>query len=265
MFLGAASSLLEAPAREPMKLRTLLRDCLYLSWALPVEALPKPPAPLRYEVHLAEEGPVVFATAVLVRQRGMRLSALPVVRLSYPQMNLRLCVLDPAGMPSVLFRRILVPAWVLPGVRAVTGQPVRRARFRFPDASRGPQEDSWRWEVVRGARFRVVARPGSPRLGPGPRLGSWDTMVKVLRERPVGFVEKAGGLRRIETAHPPVAVWPMVAEVEEEGLLERSLPLAGGRGWPPLYSAFLCPEVPMDFELVVAPEVPVVRRVPAPG
>ena len=39
------------------------------------------------------------------------------------------------------------------------------------------------------------------------------------------------------------------------GLLARCLPLAGGGGWPPLHSAWLCPEVPLVFEFGTAREL----------
>ena len=97
-----------------MKLRTLLRDALYLNWALPAAAVPPPPPPLAYELHSEGGREWVFASALLFRQQGLHLPALPFARVSYPQANVRLYILDGERMPAVLFRSMLVPAWVSP-------------------------------------------------------------------------------------------------------------------------------------------------------
>src|SRR4029079_18388565 len=112
-----------------MMLQSVVRDCLYLNWALPAAALPEPPAPLRYQLHASPGGEeVVFATALLFHPEGLHLDGLPLPRLSYPQCNLRLNVLDGDGMPSVLFRCMLMPSWMTPGARLLTHQPVAAAR-----------------------------------------------------------------------------------------------------------------------------------------
>ena len=46
-----------------MRLRTRIRDCLYLNWAIPASWLPPPPSPLRYEIH--RDGEIDYALAVL--------------------------------------------------------------------------------------------------------------------------------------------------------------------------------------------------------
>jgi hypothetical protein len=112
-----------------MILRTLVRDCLFLNWALPAQLLPSPPVPLRYDTLRAQGEDWVFASAVLFRQVGLRLPHFPLVRLSYPQFNFRVYVLDGEGVPSVLFWRMLVPTWVVPGARLLGRQPVGRARL----------------------------------------------------------------------------------------------------------------------------------------
>lgn len=245
-----------------MKLRTLARDCLYLNWALLEEQLPEAPEPLRYEVHEVGGERYVFASALLFRHQGMRLAALPALRLSYPQLNFRLYVQDGDGIPSVLFRRMLVPVWALPGGWLVR-QPVAPARFDFP---RGPLETAqddggaaggWRWRVSQGGSLAVAARQAAPRVGAGPRFTSWEAAVSYFRHRPRGYSLGHGGLHRIETQHPRVNVWPMAAEVLEASLLERCLSLAP---WPDLHSAFLCPEIPFLFELSAEPEVAHARR-----
>jgi hypothetical protein len=81
-----------------MLLRTLIRDCLYLNWALPVSSLPELPEPLRYESHPFQEEPHAFASALLFRNERLHLAAMPFLRLTYPQFNLRLYVLDGEGV-----------------------------------------------------------------------------------------------------------------------------------------------------------------------
>ncbi len=82
-----------------MKLRMTVRDCLYLNWALPVEGLPEPAPPLRYQLHSWQGRDWVFASALLFHQDAIQLSALPLLRVGYPQFNLRLCVLDGRASP----------------------------------------------------------------------------------------------------------------------------------------------------------------------
>ncbi len=244
-----------------MKLRTRVLDGLYLNWALPAAALPEPPAPLRYERHRWGGGEWVFASAILFRQTGLRLSAVPFVRLSYPQFNLRLYIVDGDGVPSVLFHAMLVPPWVVPAARAVSGQPAGSARFDYPAPSRRTGADHWSWRVHRGSDFAVAARQGSAPPGEGPDLGGWDATVRYFRERDRGYGEVAGGLRRIDTEQPRVAIWPVVAEVVDTALLTELLPL-GGAPWPALHSAWLCPEIPFTFEMGVVPRLELSPRMP---
>jgi hypothetical protein len=250
-----------------MQLRTIARDCLYLNWALPAEALPPPPAPLRYELHLWRGRDWVFASAVLFHHEGVRVAGIPGLRLSYPQFNLRLYVLDGASVPSVLFRRMLMPAWVVPGVRLVSHQPASHAHLAFPHPSRRRGEGRWRWSVERGRALEVEAWPDSPGVGEGPRLGSWDATVHYIRDRNHGYAQGRRGLRRIQArpaAEPPI-VWPLKARILADGLLPQLLPLAGDGGWPPLHSAWLCPEIPFVFELDVVPKVALPGGVPHPA
>lgn len=237
-----------------MKLRTLVRDGLYLNWALPATAVPPPPPPLTYELHSDGGRDYVFASALLFRQQGLHLPALPMLRVSYPQANLRLYILDGERMPAVLFRSMLVPAWVTPAARLLGRQPVEAARFRYPRPSDDPEAGEWRWEVRRGAALAVTARRGSPAVGEGPKLGSWEATVRYFRDRRRGYAEVGDRLRRIDTEHPQAPAWPMTAELTDVSLLARCLPLAGENGagaggWPPLHSAWLCPEIPFVFEL----------------
>lgn len=246
-----------------MKLRTLVRDGLYLNWALPAAALPPPPPSLTYEVHSWQGSRWVFATALLFRQQGLHLPLFPYLRLSHPQLNLRLYVVDGDGVPGVLFRAMLVPRWVVPAARLVGRQPASGARFAYPQPSRRPGEESWSWRVERGGRaLALTARPASPAVGEGPDLGGWEKTLRYFRDRPRGYAELGGRLRRIETEQPTVAVWPLAAEIDDGTLLTSSLPLAAGDGWPALHSAWLCPEIPFTFVLGRVPQIDLSPGVP---
>ena len=171
---------------------------------------------------------------LLFRQQGLHLPLVPFVRFSYPQFNLRLYVVDDDGVPSVYFHTVLVPGWVVPAARAVGQLPAAAAHFRYPPPSREVPAGSWEWRVRRGSSLRVEASQSSPMVGEGPPLGSWDDTVRYFRERPRGYAEVAGELRRVDTEQPRVAVWPVAAAVTDAGLLADCLPLgragAGGDG-----------------------------------
>lgn len=249
-----------------MQLTTVVRDCLFLNWALPAEALPAPPAPLRLDTIPWEGRDYAFVSALLFRQRGLKLAALPVLRASYPQFNLRVNTVSESAMPSVLFHAMLVPSWVVPGARWIARQPAAAANLRYPSSISGESDEGWRWEVARGGQRLVVsARPSSPSLASGPSVGNWESTVTYFRVRPLGFAVNHGRLRAIQTTHPRVAVWPVRAEVETFDLLRRLLPLPAGQSWPALHSAWLCPEIPFCFELLGAGSRSVARRAPATG
>jgi hypothetical protein len=245
-----------------MMLRSVVRDCLYLNWALPAAALPPPPAPLRYQLHPFQGEDHVFVSAVLFQQEGLHLPRLPRLRLSYPQCNLRLYVLDGDGVPAVLFCRMLMPLWLVPGVRLVSRQPAAGAHFRYPRPSSDPGDGEWWWRVQKGKVLEVRAWQDSPGVGHGPRLGSWEQTVEYIQERPRGYAEENGELHRVEAQHPQVAIWPMRAEIRDAGLLASLLPLAPGAAWPPLHSAWLCPEIPFLFELGFVPQMQVAPTLP---
>jgi len=259
-----------------MMLRTTVRDCLYLNWALPAEGLPQLPEPLRYQLHSWQGSDYVFASALLFHQDAVRLAALPLIRVGYPQFNLRFYVLDREGTPSVLFRRMLMPGWVAPGVRLVSHQPAFAARLEFPrptvDAGDGP----WRWRVEHGGTLEVrawrdmSAVSAGAGIGEGPRLGSWDDTVRYFQMRPRGYAQNSDGrLRRIDVRKPSkvAAAWPLRAEVSGAQLLPDLFCLpSNGFAWPPLHSAWLSPEIPFAFELGLAPkEVAVSRGMPQPA
>jgi hypothetical protein len=259
-----------------MKLRTVVRDCLFLNWALPAAALPEPPAPLRYQRHEWQGADYVFASALLFHHDAVRWSAFPLLRVSYPQLNVRLYVLDEEGVPSVLFRRELMPAWVAPGVRLVSHHPAASARLDFPRPSRQADAGSWSWRAERDGTLRVKAWVHSPSFGDGPRLGSWEETVRYFQDRPHGYIEHGGALHRVDASHPPAdAVWPLAAEVEGGDTLLRLWDggLAGGAGGdggppegPPLHSCWLCPEMPFAIAFDLVPKVhPVVNGLPHPA
>ena len=245
-----------------MRLRSLVQDALFLNWALPVAALPEPPDALRYQTVEEDGEELAFASAVLFRHRGVRLAHLPLLRLTYPQLNLRLYALDADGVPSVLFLDSLMPWWVGPVVRLVGDGPASVARFEYPRPSLDAGAETWRWQVRQGGTLEVTARLGAPATA-NAALGNWKESVRFFRERPRGYRFAHGRLRRVETEHPQVEVWPLVAEVGEHSLLESILPLAAhGGGWPPLHSAWLCPEVPFVFDLGIVPQVDLEASLP---
>jgi hypothetical protein len=247
-----------------MLLRTLVRDCLYLNWAVPVGRMPEPPAPLRYERHAADGEERVFVSALLFRQEGLRLPSFPLVRVSYPQFNLRVCVRDGEGIPSVLFLHVLVPAWAVPGVRMVGRQRAAAGRFSYPHPSDGPPGETWRWTVRAGESLAVTATaaaPGPAGDGTGPGFRRFEDLVDTLRNRTRGYSLGRRGLVRVKTSHPPVTVVPLAAQVECDGLLRRFVPPGE---WPTLHSAWLCPEIRFVFELSAAAELALPRQAPAP-
>jgi hypothetical protein len=252
-----------------MMLRMMVRDCLYLNWALPVEELPEPPASLRYQLHSWQGGDWVFASALLFHQDAMHFTSLPLLRVGYPQLNLRLYVLDREGVPSVLFRRMLMPAWVTPGVRLLTHQPASRARLDFPRPSRVPGEGGpWTWKVRRHGALEVRAWQDSPQVGEGPRLGNWDQTVRYFHERPRGYAEGSGALHLMEASFPQAACWPLRVELRGDEMLSPWLRInrnGASRPWPALHSAWLCPEIPLVFELGLVPQIQMAPSVPHPA
>lgn len=263
-----------------MALRTTVRDCLYVNWAVPSPALPPLPEPLRHELHPADDREWGFASALLFFHDRLRMKGLPFVRLSYPQVNLRLNVLDGEGVPSVYFRRMLVPLWMVAPARIVSGVPARSARLELPRPSRDPEAEEWTWRVGRpggeadGRGLVVHARRGAPPPGAGPQVGEWEDTVRFFRERHRGYFRNPLGepdLQRIDTRQPRAPVWPLRVEVAGEEMVARCLGLAAGAadGEPVLrlHSAWLSPEMPLLFESVRVrvPGEPVRPRVPAAG
>lgn len=245
-----------------MILQTVVRDCLYINWALPASSLAPAPPSLRYDEHPWDGGAVVFASALLFRQDRLRLPRIPLFRLSYDQFNLRLYVLDEDGVPGVLFRTVLVPGWVVPSMRVVADQPAQSGQFEYPRPSESPEAGEWRWRVRREGELRVVARPAPAGGGHGPSLGSWERLTRFFNRRRRGYFEGPSGLKRIDASHDCAAFWPLAAEVEADSLLDACLPLADA-SWPRPHSAFLCPEIPYVFELGEADER-LVKRSAAP-
>lgn len=244
-----------------MRLQSRIRECLCLNWAVPVSSLEPPPESLRYELHASAGIDYVLASVLLFRHEGLHPERMPYPRLSFPQLNLRLYVLDSEDVPAVLFRAILVPAWVVPGAVLVGGQPARPARFRHTGEP-GSTSGCWEWQVRAGAGLHCVARLGSPQAGAGPEIGSWRDTADYVRLRNRGYALARSGLKRIETEQPAVAVSPVTVD-----LLEAELPraLLGAPTWPALHSAWVCPEMRMRFELVREPALALPRQAPVPG
>jgi|SRR5436190_10030259 len=248
-----------------LRLQTVVRDCLFLNWALRPEDLPEPPEPLRFEVLTGPQGNFVFVSAVLFRQEGMHFSSLPLPRLSYPQCNVRVCVLDGDGQPAVWFWRELVPLWVVPGARLIASQPATPASFDYPQPSKDPAAERWAWRVEAGSVLAATAERGAGVIGEGPAFASWNALVDYMRQRSRGYVSSSSVLQRIATAHPAVPVWPLRAEVQEDALIATSAP-GGAIVLPRLHSAWLCPEIPFVFELAPVPDtLALPSQIPAAG
>lgn len=244
-------------------LRTVVRDCLYLNWAFPVEALPELPEPLRYEERLESGRRFGFVSALLFRHEHLHMAGLPFIRFSYPQFNLRLYVRDHEGVPSVYFHKILVPGWVVPSARLVAHQPAQAAQFTYPQLSLDGRDELWSWEVVREVALRLSASKAPPQVGQGPELGNWERTVEFFRQRSRGYVLSSGGLHPVETSQQPVPLWPLRASVEDSRLLIDSLGGLDERHWRKPHSAWLCPEVPYEFELSSETVRPLLNRAPA--
>ena len=242
-----------------MRLQSHIRHCLYLNWALPVDALPALPAPLRYQTCDHEGESFAFVSALFFRHDEARFASLPLLRMSFPQLNLRLCVLDDDDVPAVYFQRLFVPGWALLPIRLLTRQPATSARFRYPDpSSLGP----WEWSVHSDVAARCRAELGPPELPAGPSLGSWEATVAFLRHRNRGYVVSSGDLQALRTEQPTVEVVPVRAELLENDLLVNAFPEVV---WPPLHCAFLCPEIPLLLELGTDRASVLAREAPAPG
>ena len=248
-----------------MILHTVIRDCLYLNWAVPRAALPALPEPLRCEEHGEGGRTEAFVSAVLFRQEQLHHELAPFLQLAYPQCNLRLYVRDGDDVASVFFLRMLVPAWVVAGARLLGHQPAAPAALDFPPAGLGADLATWRWCVAGGGRLVVEAQPGAGAPGPGPDLGSWQKAVAYFRERPRGYGIQGGKLRSVEAIHPTVEHAPVRVAVVEAGLLAEALPQVEPELWRWPHSAFLCPRVPFAFDLGTAPREALPAHLPAPG
>lgn len=233
-----------------MHLKTVARDCLYVNWVVPVAAAPALPEPLRYEQHRWQDRPWVLATALLFRFSGLHPQGVPWPRLSYPQMSLRLYVLDGDDVASVLFVRMLVPLWVVPVARLLGRQPATAGRFDFPPAASGAEQLGERtWRLERDGRLEITGRPASPAPGPGPDFGNWRRTVDHVRLRSRGYVLLDGGVRRVRRRQPPIEATPIAAEVEAADLLDTTFRGVEAGHWQRPHSAWLCPEIPVAFEL----------------
>lgn len=252
-----------------MKLRTLVRDSLYLTWAFPTAGLTPPPAPLRYERHRVEGEDHTFVSVVISRQERLKVPGVPLIKLSYCQLNLFAYVLDADREPAVLVSHVLMPLWLAPAARIFTGYPISAADFDCPRPSEDPAAGAWRWRVAGRGELVLTAERAAPRIGPGPRFPSWEVAVETLRERPAVYSKTSGGLRGLRLEVETKPVWPLSVDLRDASLISGLLPLEGDE-WPPLYTAWLDAEVPMVLDLGYEAEEEedeemVLPRVPAPG
>lgn len=243
-----------------MIFKTALADALYVNWALPVECLPKPPAPLELDRVLERGESFGFATLVLFHQEGLRAAALPWPRFSFPQCNLRLPVRDGDGQPAVWILRELVPAWVVPWARAFGRQPASAAVF---DVKTSPDGAERRWALYAGQPLAVRARPAAP-AAERPSLGAWVDTVAFFRDRPRAYLA-APQLRRIETAHPRLDGLPVSIEVQRPEWLAAQLPAVAEETWSRPHSAFVVASARLSFAVESGRVVAVPAQAPVPG
>jgi len=254
-------------------LETALADALYLNWAIPAAALAPAPVGLRYDTVERGGESLAFFSLVLFRQVGLHPRGASWLGLSYPQVDARLCVRDAANTGSVLLLRQLVPGWVVPIGRLVTGQPFSAAVCLFPgglpqdsDAEKAAGDREWRWSLSAGAPFSAVAHLGgtlSSRPGSTPQESA--AGIAFFRDRTRTYWRQGDALRRSESEPPATTVLPVEVRIERAGWLESFIPFAPGRGWSELYSAFLVPRVQAVFALAPEREVPVAAPVAAAG
>ncbi len=211
-----------------------------------------------------EGRPHSFVSAALFRLRGLHLQSLPLVRMSYPQFILRLCILDGEGLPSFYLRTVLIPGWAVAVARLAVRQPACGGGFDYP-----PEESAaagGRWEVRRGRdRLALRAEPGSPAHGPGPGLGSWERTVAYFLRRRRGYFHSGSSLRKVEFPPRGPQPVPLAVELEEVRLVAECVAQPSGERWPALHSAWFCPEESFLFELGSVPARTVPRQLPAPG
>lgn len=246
-----------------MKVRTVVRDCLLLHWALPVDQLPEPPPPLRYEACTIDGEDRALATALLSFHEGLQVAALPILGLSYPQFSFALPVFDEDRVPGLLFEKVLVPAWVLPAARLVARQPVSTARLSFRRPTEEEPKRPWQWSVEKDGSFVAEAKESSP--ADGPPLGSWKSFIDSLRMRRRGYYRSNGSVRRFETRVLDGEGWPLCAEVLEADLLAQVAPDVDEATWRKPCSAVLFPQLPLETELAFAPQVSLKQQVPQPA
>lgn len=248
-----------------MQWRTSAKDCLYVNWALPAEAAPAPPAPLRYERHPTDEGDVVFLSALFFRFEDLRPVGLPLPAVSFPQLSLRLYVLDRQGVPSVLFVRLLMPWWAVPGSRWMGRQPARAAHLDFGRPSAEPDRDGWFWRVRAPEELRVLGRPGGGMSGHGPALGGWSRTVGYFRDRSRSYAPDEKRLRELSADEASTEPVPFDVRVDAADLLRRTFPAVPAEVWQAPHSSWLCPEIPVVLQLGDLRRAPLVPSLSAPG
>jgi hypothetical protein len=238
-----------------MLLRTTARDCLYLNWALPAEQAPPLPAPLRYDSRRHGDRDYIFLSALLFRMTGLRPEVLPLFHLSYPQLTVRTYVLDAEGVPSGLFLRVWVPPWVVPVSRFLGGQPAMAGALHFPPPAEESENEVWHWKAQRTGTLAVSARLSAPLVGMGPELGTVQRTVEFFRRRRV-YAQVDGRLRAIDRSLEHVAYWPVTPEIEDAGLLAALWPTVDAERFATPHSAWLCPQIPLTFQLVKGLRLP---------
>ena len=166
-----------------MQLRTLGRDCLILNWVVPIAGLPPAPAGLEYAVASSAGADRVLASLALFRQRILQLPGVSIPKVSFPQLTVRVCVLDAEGVASFFVPALKVPAWVLPTMKLVAPRSARMATFDVPPSGSMPGDEPLRWRV-RGRGALEVAVCAGARWDPvEPDLGGFEGVVRYVQRR----------------------------------------------------------------------------------
>lgn len=248
-----------------MILETIGRDCLFLNWALPAEALPELAAPLRYDVHARGEDDCVFLSAALFRQQVIDIPNVLFPKVSYPQLTVRLCTLDAEGVPSFFISTVMLPGWVVPSVRLVAGQRARKAKFDYPTQGSNLEASPLRWSVESEGLLDVSVTSGAAASGAGPTLGDWGQTVAYFQRRKRLYFHTSSGLKRIEVTSRHEQAIPVASRVADDSLFGSCLAGCADLCWPRLHSSWLSPEIPFVFEIGWAQERRLPSQVPAPG
>jgi hypothetical protein len=240
---------------------TLLVDALYVNWAVPRAELPPPPAPLVLESVVESGETTAFVTLVLFRQRGLHSDAAALGSSRVPAVQPA-----PAGARRRSRRVGLAAAPAGAGLGGAA-RPAGGATAGLGASLRDTPAATASRRTALGDRRRptagaALARRGAP--ASTVRLRRLGALVAFFRERPRGYADNAGGLRRIEATFDHAAGIPCRVEVERADWLEARLPERRARALAASpHSAFVVPATRLELERSRVPPS-VAAALPAP-